>query len=98
MEMNKDILRIACNYSEATKTATKGSLAFVLLPNGGNLHDRLFILSRSKSRRWIKRWESIRLLTNFRIKKIPQESTLYLKLIEGCDETALESIKNATAN
>lgn len=91
--MSGDLHRIACNYSESTRTASKGSLAYVLMPNGGNVHNRLFILSRSRSGRWIRKWESIKILTNFRIKTIPVDSPLYKRLFDGCDETALGSIR-----
>jgi hypothetical protein len=89
--------RIACNFSKNTQTAIKGSLAFVLLPNGGSLHDRLFVLSRSRGGRWIRKWESIKHLANFRKKTIPRDSPLYEKLIDGCDETALISLTQAAA-
>jgi hypothetical protein len=41
-----ELRRIACNHGENTKTATttKGSLAFVLQPNGGDIHNRLFVV------------------------------------------------------
>lgn len=95
MTVPNELRRIACNYAESTKSASKGGLAFVLLPNGGNVHDRLFVLSRSRSGRWIRKWESIKVLKNFRSKTVPQESPLYDKLIDGCDDTALNSIQQA---
>ena len=93
IEKPSELRRIACNYAEPTKTAAKGSLAFVLLANAGNAHECLFVLSRSRSGRWIEKWEALRRLTNFRRKTVPAESPLYAKLVDGCDDRALDSIR-----
>ncbi|HEY3742991.1 MAG TPA: hypothetical protein VGL53_24260 [Bryobacteraceae bacterium] len=92
-----DLHRVACNYAEDTKTAVKGGLAFVLAPNGGDVHGRLHILSRSRSGRWIRRWEPINRLTNFRKKTIPPDSPLYSKLLDASDDTAIDLIRQAKA-
>jgi hypothetical protein len=60
-----ELRRIACNYAENTKTAAKGSLAFVLQPNSGDTHNHLFVLSRSRSGTWIRKWESLKVFTRW---------------------------------
>jgi hypothetical protein len=62
---------IACNLTEGIAEASKGALAYVVLPNNGNGHDRIVILLRSRGGRWIRKWESIKRLSNFRVKTIP---------------------------
>ncbi len=68
---------IACNYSESCKTATKGSLAYVMGINPGWDNNRIPILSRSRGGRWIWKWESLKRLCNFRLKTIPPEHPRY---------------------
>ena len=48
--------------------------------NGGR-NTRLLILARSRSGRWIQKWESVRKLRTFRLKKIPRESPLFENLM-----------------
>lgn len=67
---------IACNYSCATSIAAEGALAFVAPQVGGNLRrsngqPRVRLTVRSRSGRWVQRWEPMRNLTNFRLKTIP---------------------------
>jgi hypothetical protein len=72
---------IACNYTIATKTAAAGALCYVVDVNPGNGHNRIFLLSRSRGGRWIKKWEDIRRLGNFRVKTIPPENPRYKTLM-----------------
>lgn len=62
---------IACNYREGTGVAAEGALAYVVLWLGGNLPERVSVLVRSRGGRWVQKWESMRRLTNFRLKTIP---------------------------
>lgn len=75
--MTEDRYAIACNYTMATKTATKGTKAYVILSNPGNGGDRVQIRFRSRGGRWISKWEDTRRLGNFRRKTIPPESRDY---------------------
>lgn len=68
---------IQCNYAEATGIATDGARAYLVLPNPGGGHDRIQILVRSRSGRWVEKWEDIRRLTDFRAKTLPPEHPLY---------------------
>jgi hypothetical protein len=68
---------IACNYAEATNVAAKGALAFVITGRGGNLPENVKILVRSRSGRWVEKWERVAKLGNFRLKTIPPEHPRY---------------------
>jgi hypothetical protein len=72
-----DLKAIACNYSEATATCSKGALCYVsrLWKTPGRA--RVRILARSRSGRWIQKWEDIRRLENFRLKTLPTEHPRY---------------------
>jgi hypothetical protein len=69
---------IACNYLESTSKNSKGSIAY--LGFGGDIVTRLFILTRTRSGRWVECWENARRLGNFRYKTIPPEHPLYKRL------------------
>jgi hypothetical protein len=92
-----DLHRIACNYRVGRNTASEGSLAYVILPNRGGGSDRIEILSRSRSGRWIRKYEAIWRLTNFRVKTIPPEHPLYERLDYGVGPELLEELKEAEA-
>ena len=49
----------------------------MLLSNPGSGNDRIFILNRSRGKRWIERWERIDRLTNFRMKIVVAASSIY---------------------
>lgn len=68
---------IVCNYSEATKAIPKGAKAFVQLSNGGNGHNSICILVRSRGGRWISKWERIHRLSRFRIQSVWPENPMY---------------------
>jgi hypothetical protein len=68
---------IACNYTEAVSPVSAGALCYVTLLNPGNGHERIKILARSRSGRWIEKWEDTRRLSNFRLKTLPPEHPLH---------------------
>ena len=70
-----DKLVIACNYTEAISECSAGSLAYVIGVPGDP--SRIHLLTRSRSGRWIDKWESLKRLDNFRGKTIPPEHPLY---------------------
>jgi hypothetical protein len=72
--MNKlDRRVIACNYTETTNICPKGGLAYVWLTNPGGGNDRIPLIARSHSGRWVHKWESMKRLENFRFKTLPPE-------------------------
>jgi hypothetical protein len=68
---------IACNYVEGISECAQGALCYIRRPNGGNAGERIEILARSRSGRWIIKWESTHRLGNFRLKTIPAEHPRY---------------------
>lgn len=68
---------IACNYLAPVSPVSAGALCYVSLLNPGNGHDRIKILARSRSGRWVQKWEDRRRLTNFRLKTLPPEHPLF---------------------
>src|SRR5215218_10808145 len=85
--MTDDKHVIACNVTEPTKTATAGSRAYVIWPNPGWANERIYLLIRSRGGRWIKKWEDMRRVDNFRAKTLPPEHPLYGRdLMRATDE------------
>ncbi len=68
---------IQCNLTTAQSAAAKGARAYVVRTNPGWGHDRIVVLLRSRSGRWIEKWQDIRTLANFRVKTIPAEHQMY---------------------
>jgi hypothetical protein len=68
---------IACNYGEGTSTCSKGALCYVMRSSGSNPGEDVEIFARSRSGRWIVKWESLHKLINFRFKTIPPEHPRY---------------------
>lgn len=64
---------IQANYAEATKYIAKGARVYVSNVNYGNGSERVLIVARSRGGRWVEKWESIKRLTNFRLKTLPLE-------------------------
>jgi hypothetical protein len=90
--------RIACNYRVGTKTASAGSLAYVINSNPGNGADRVEILSRSRGGRWISKWEAIWRLTNFRAKTVVDADVVYHQLTYAAEpDSDLAEALNLTA-
>jgi hypothetical protein len=57
-----DRCAVACNYVEATSIAVKGAKAYVVSPNPGWANERIEILARSRSGRWVLKWEAMKRL------------------------------------
>jgi len=68
---------IQCNLTRGQSTASAGARAYVVLTNPGGGSDRIVVLLRSRSGRWIEKWQDIRTLENFRVKTIPVEHQMY---------------------
>lgn len=68
---------VQCNYAEGTKIASLGARAYVVYPNPGGGHDRVGILVRSRSGRWVEKWEDARRLRDFRVKTLPPGHPLH---------------------
>jgi hypothetical protein len=66
---------VQCNYVQGTHVASQGARAYVVRTSGGT--DRILILARSRSGRWVKKWEPVSRLTDFRAKILPPEHPLY---------------------
>lgn len=66
---------IACNLLRTRSESAKGSLAYVSSLNGGA--ESIAIVLRSRSGRWIRIYERLRYLGNFRTKTIPPEHPRY---------------------
>ena len=67
---------IACNHS-GRPSIRAGALCYLMLTKPGNGHDRIKILARSRSGRWIAKWEDMKRLSCFRFKTLPPEHPLY---------------------
>jgi hypothetical protein len=65
VEMELSVM--ACNYLEPVSASVAGARAYVIGLNFGNGCERVHILARSRSGRWIERWESLRRVGNFRL-------------------------------
>jgi hypothetical protein len=66
---------IQCNFCEATSECSEGARAYLMQNLWGR--DRVRILARSRSGRWIDKWESARRLNYFRTKTMPASHPLY---------------------
>lgn len=69
---------IACNIIEGTSAIASGSLAYaaMLSPTGG-APDKLPVVARSRSGRWVYVWIKLANLDHFRAKTIPPQNPLY---------------------
>lgn len=72
-----DRLVVQCNYAEPVSVAAKGARAYLVRPNPGGGNDRIVILVRSRGGRWVEKWEDIRRLAGFRVKKLPPQHPLF---------------------
>lgn len=68
---------VQCNLAVPTKTAVEGARCYLVNLNPGNGSERILVLIRSRSGRWIEKWENIRRLHNFRAKTVPAGHPLY---------------------
>ena len=71
--MSSDLRVVQCNYARATKVALAGARAYVVLTNPGDGHERVCVLVFSRGKRWVRKWENIRNLRDFRVKTMPPE-------------------------
>lgn len=62
---------VQCNLTTGQPTAVAGARAYVVRGNPGNGDERIVVLLRSRSGRWIEKWQDIRTLNHFRIKTLP---------------------------
>jgi hypothetical protein len=82
-----EIRAVACNFSASTSAISKGSKAFVQLWNPGGGNDRVFVLARSRSGRWINKWEDVRRLCNFRVVTVVEESKHLYVCLKGAPDS-----------
>jgi hypothetical protein len=76
---------IACNLARSSPTFAIGASAYV----SQYKINRVQILGRSRSGRWVERWEGLDDLCNFRFKAIPAENPFYSNpIINGLFEDA----------
>lgn len=75
--MTDDRKVVQCNYAEGISPVAEGARAYVVYTNDGWDNERICVLARSRSGRWIEKWEDIRRLGNFRVKTLPPEHPLY---------------------
>jgi hypothetical protein len=75
--MSPDRRAVQCNLRQATKVFPAGARAYVVTNNPGWGHERIAILGRSHSGRWVEKWEPISRLRDFRVKTLPAEHPLY---------------------
>ena len=93
--MPDDIRRVvACNYVEATSECREGALAYVILTNQGGGSDRIFIFARTRSGRWVRKWENIKRLGNFRMKSVHESRTHFTLPLED-REAWVEALNQA---
>jgi hypothetical protein len=71
MESGSDRTVVACNYRVGTPVAAPGALAYLCQTEGSM--ERCQVLVRSRSGRWVLKWESLGRLHHFRTKTLPPE-------------------------
>jgi len=82
-EDKPDRVVISCNYREGTNVASPGARAYLVGGINGDGGERRIFLVRSRSGRWVRKWEPVSRMTNFRRKTIPAEHPLYDRLSDG---------------
>lgn len=87
--MSSDLRVIACNYKESISAVRKGALCYMLNSNPGNGGERVNLLIRSRSGRWIEKWENVKRLGQFRMKTVPPEHPQYERLKFSASEKDL---------
>jgi hypothetical protein len=92
-----DLRVIACNYRDGTKIASAGALAYVCWTNPGGGNDRIPILARSRGSRWVRKWEAMHRLANFRFKTIPPEHPRYEQIRDLCVQLSGENLEDLLA-
>jgi hypothetical protein len=66
---------IVCNYRTGNSAVSEGSKAYVDMVAGDGLSLAVYV--RSRGGRWIRRWERIKKMENFRFKTLPPEHPRY---------------------
>ncbi len=79
----REIKAVACNFHCPTKSASKGTLAFLVRDNPGWGNERVILLYKSRKGRWIEKWERIDRLTNFRLKTVVDLDPVYGRLVSS---------------
>jgi hypothetical protein len=98
---------IQCNFREGTSECAEGARAYVLDAEfAGDRVRRVQLLARSRSGRWIQKWEAAGRLRDFRFKTIPPEHAVYEKVADTLfaedavrrlnDESKNSDLKSAT--
>ena len=73
-----DLPAAACDDARPTGAGAAGAKAYVLTTNGHNASDRVRVIARSRSGRWVQKWEDARNLHNFRVVTlVPEEKSPY---------------------
>lgn len=74
----KEFRAIFCNYTKGTGIAAE-SAKCVLLSYGNVVgrDNRVIVLARSRGGRWVKKWETLKRLGNFRVKTVVESDPLY---------------------
>lgn len=75
-----DKLVVQCNFREGTSECSVGARAYVIATD--RVGRRIRLLARSRSGRWIFKWENHKRLHHFRYKTIPPEHPLYCELYD----------------
>lgn len=74
--MGADLRAVACNVVDSSGSIWRGSLAYVMQLSG----DRVRLLVRCRSGRWIQKWQKISDAANFRFKAISPSSPLAARI------------------
>lgn len=75
MDMDRTVIQ--CNYTDGTNVASSGARAYVIGDDNGGGYERWRLLVRSRSGRWVEKWENAKRLNDFRLKTLPPEHPLY---------------------
>ncbi len=67
---------VQCNHA-GDRRAVAGARAYLVFPDSGGGDARVVILLRTRGGRWIRTWEDIRRLRNFRAVTIPPGHPFY---------------------
>jgi len=78
--MSESISVIVCNYEESISSVSKGARCYVWDANASHGGERVHLLVRSRSGRWIRKWENRNRIGNFRLLKLQPENPVYSKL------------------
>ena len=94
----QDIQVIVCNYRTGTSECAKGALAFVRYAYWGMGAERVNLLVRSRSGRFIEKIEAMWRLESFRYKTLPPQHPLYNRLKEVTyREETLEGLRSVNS-